>query len=234
LLKSLHCAVVKQHVFGTNTLPTTRTTNASLAFAFSDLYKEESKKILIKTSHIKTQKWHVYRDCIEKVFVSTPPAALFATLTEYSTDALREVCRCYGQSHLGLIVLAAGLAVNESLNPLRRNDEQIHTIYETFTLQSKECITEYFAPADSEPSQKLAHEFTEFANGVGRQLHLNAADSGLMWWDEVTTGLALAFVRRSPSVKVKTATSKTKRGRDMTSVVTSLEERLSAISHKEY
>lgn len=235
LLKSLHCTVVNQHATEMNPLPTRTTSNTSLAFTFSELYRKESKKILIKPSHFKTRKWHVYRDCLEKVFVSTPPAALFGTLTESSTDSLREVCHYFGQSHLGFIMVSAGLAVNESLKSIRRNDEQIRTICDAFTLQSKECISQYFAPASSEPSEKFAREFTEFANGVGRQLQALVAESGLMWWDEVTSGLSFACVLSSPSVTVETVTSNTKRRRDihMTSVLSCLEERLSAISHKE-
>jgi hypothetical protein len=159
--------------------------------------------------------------------VSTPPAALFATLTESSTDALREVCQYFGQSQLGFIMVAAGLAVDESLNSI-----QIRTICDASTLQSKKCRTEYFASAESELSEKLTREFTEFAIIVGRQLQALVADSGLMWWDQVTSGLSFAVVRNGPPIKVETVTSNTKPRRDlhMTSVLSCLEERLSALS----
>ena len=237
LLKRLHCTVIMNHSLHMQPIAKSSTTDRNIiGFAFSELYKEGSSKILSKPSRRKTKRWHVYSACIGKIFISTPPSALFSSLgsshlTELSPEALREVCDCFGGFHIEFIMAAAGFAVNQSLMMLKHSsDARTRIIYDTFTTQSKDCLMRYFAPTTSESSpDKLTREFHDFANNVGKYLHLHAADAGLVWFSELTGGISSLFESKSSIASVH-GNDDPNRGRDIARVFSSLEESLLAIS----
>jgi hypothetical protein len=237
-LKCLHGTIMKQHslrMFPSSTLATND--RIAIASTFSKLYKEEFAKTLIKPSHKKTRIWHVYRACIERVFVSTPPPVLFASfgslcLVQSSADALREVCSQFGHSYLGFIMAAAGLAVDNTFH--HTCEVKTRTACDAFTLQAKNCIIDYFASTTTSKSpNELAFHYHEFVNKVGRYLHLHAAAAGLLWWSEITSSLDSQFSTADNQMKsgqYATLTNGTK-GIDIGRLISSLEENLSAISH---
>jgi hypothetical protein len=247
LLTSLHRTILMQHARRTSSLRKTFTD--MVAFTYAELFKEESARILIKPSPLKTRTWHVYRTCIERMFVSTPPAALFTSLghsflTESSADALRDVWEHYGESHCVHIMVAAGLHVNESVNRLQYSNNQgisadFKALYEAFTSQSKYCITTTFgcfALSNKSSSDTLELDYYEFAHCVGRDLTSNSAEAGVLWWNELTCGLSslLAGAKKHTITDGQSATN-TKpvsgRRRNIAHVFSSLEQNLSAISH---
>lgn len=236
LLRSVHDIICEHHGLRMprTSKPLPATDCNIIAHTLSKVYKEESSKILIKPSHLKTRKWHVYRACLEKVFLSTPPAALFTSLgssclNDSSADTLQEVCRCFGQSYLATIMIGASLTVNKSLGMLRyTNDSKIRSLCDTFTTQAKNCIS-YFGPS------KSSCEFHEFANNIERYLTLHAADAGLMWFNEVKSSLPSPLTNAYHHLGGAQIPSKNKgtsnKIRDVKQVVSSLEEQLSAILH---
>ena len=241
LMTSLHKTIVTQHGLriSRRSKPSSATDCDIIAYTLSELYKEESNKILIKPSRFKTRKWHVYRACIEKVFISTPPAALFTSLgssclVDSSAETLREVCTCFGQSHFDIIMIAASLTVNESLGMMRytNDDSIIRKLCDTFTAQATNCITSYFGP-----SNKSLCRFDEFATNVERYFHLHAAYAGLMWFDGVKSSLPSSLTSNYQQFDDAQASSKNKGTsntiRDVKQVVSSLEKQLSAISHSD-
>ncbi|KAL7485265.1 hypothetical protein ACHAW6_010864 [Cyclotella cf. meneghiniana] len=247
LLKSLHCTILTQHARRTSLLRKTLTD--MVAFTYAELFKEESARILTKPSPLKTRTWHVYRTCIERMFVSTPPAALFTSLghsflTESSADALRDVWEHYGESHCVHIMVGAGLHVNESVNRLQFSNNQgisanFKALYEAFISQSKDCITSTFGCFDlskKSSSDTLELDYYEFAHCVGRELTSNSAEAGVLWWNELTCGLSslLAGVKKHTKTDGQSATNTTPvsgRRRNIAHVFSSLEQHLSAISH---
>jgi hypothetical protein len=50
-----------------------------VAFTHAEIFKEKCARILTKPSPLKTRTWHVYRACVEKMFVSMPPFRILQT-----------------------------------------------------------------------------------------------------------------------------------------------------------
>ncbi|KAL3792119.1 hypothetical protein HJC23_013393 [Cyclotella cryptica] len=247
LLKSLHSTILMQHARRTSSL--LKTCTDMVAFTYAELFKEESARILTKPSPLKTRTWHVYRSCIEKMFISTPPSALFTSLghsflTESSAAALHDVWEHYGESHCVHIMVAAGLHVHESVSRLQYSNEQgisanFKALYEAFTSQSKECITSTFgcfALSSRSSLDTLELDYYEFAHCVRRDLTSNSAEAGVMWWNELNCGLSslLAGAKKRTMTDGQCVT-RTKpvsdRRRSIAHVFASLEQNLSAISN---
>mmetsp|Transcript_35401 Transcript_35401/g.72342 ORF Transcript_35401/g.72342 Transcript_35401/m.72342 type:complete len:1457 (+) Transcript_35401:98-4468(+) len=223
-----------------------------VATIFTDLFKQESEQFLIKPSPSKTRKWDVYRKCIEKVFLLTPPSTFFAHpsqpgLSCYSSDALAELWKMFGQCNLTqstLIMVAAGLHVNASathLLPNQQNNVQDKDLlkqrYNSFSSCAKQCIISSFGclNVNAKKSSQDSAKFNTLARSVRRDLSFHGeAGIGLTWWNEITNDL-YALIEESADQAVHSATSKKAGSRqsDIAAVFSTLQNDLSAISHNQ-
>jgi len=221
-----------------------------VATIFTDLFKQESEQFVTKPSPSKTRKWDVYRKCIEKVFLLTPPSTFFAHpsqpgLSGYSSDALAELWKIFGQCSLTqstLIMVAAGLHVNASATHLMPNQkcnlqdkELLKQRYNSFSSCVKQCIISSFGCLNikTKKSSQDSVKFNTLARSVRRDLSFNGeAGIGLTWWNEITHDL-YALLEESAEQAVHSTTRKKAGSRqsDIAAVFSTLQHDLSAISH---
>jgi len=216
-----------------------------VATIFTDLFKQESEHFLTKPSPTKTRKWDVYRKCIEKVFLLTPPSTFFAHpsqpgLSVYSSDALSELWKIFGQCSLTqstLIMVAAGLHVNASATHLMPNQqcnlqdkELLKQRYNSFSSCVKQCL--------SIKAKKSSHDSVKFntlARSVRRDLSFHGeAGIGLTWWNEITNDL-YSLLEESAEHAVHTTVRKKAGSRqsDIAALFSTLQHDLSAISRNQ-
>lgn len=227
-----------------------------VATIFTDLFKQESEHFLTKPSPSKTRKWEVYRKCIEKVFLMTPPSSFFAHpsqpgLSGYSSDALAELWKIFGQCSLTqstLIMVAAGLHVNASATHLMPNQqhllqdkELLKQRYNSFSTCVKQCIISSYgcldAKAKSSSQVQDSVKFNNLSRSVRRDLSFHGeAGIGLTWWNEITNDLNALIEESSQQVDHSRTTGKKAGSRqsDIAAVFSSLQHDLSAISHNQY
>lgn len=223
-----------------------------VATIFTDLFKQESEQFLTKPSPSKTRKWDVYRKCIEKVFLLTPPSTFFAHpsqpgLSGYSSDALAELWKIFGQCSLTqstLIMVAAGLHVNASathLMPNQQNNVQDKELlkqrYNSFSSCAKQCIISSFGclNAKTKNSSQDLIKFNMLSRSVRRDLSFHGeAGIGLTWWNDITNDL-FALIEESAQQTNHNAASKKAGSRqsDIAAVFSTLQHDLSAISHSQ-
>lgn len=221
-----------------------------VATIFTDLFKQESEQFLTKPSPSKTRKWDVYRKCIEKVFLLTPPSTFFAHpsqpgLSGYSSDALAELWKIFGQCSLTqstLIMVSAGLHVNASathLMPNQQNNVQdkelLKQLYNSFSSCAKQCIISSFGcfNAKAKNSSQDLIKFNILSRSVRRDLSFHGeADIGLTWWNEITNDLFALIEESAQQTDHNTASKKARsRQSDIAAVFSTLQHDLSAISH---
>ena len=198
----------------------------------------------------------MYRKCIEKVFLMTPPSSFFAHpsqpgLSGYSSDALAELWKIFGQCSLTqstLIMVAAGLHVNASATHLMPNQQKhvqqdkelLKQRYNSFSTCVKQCIMSSFsclgakAKSSSQEVQDSVN-FNDLSRSVRRELSFHGeAGIGLTWWNEITNDLNALIEESSQQASHNTA-SKKKRSQqsDIAAVFSTLQHDLSAISHNQ-
>jgi hypothetical protein len=258
LLRRLHISVMKRAlrygIFGTGKekeQPDHRLPPDLVATTFTDLFKQESDHFLTKPSPSKTRKWDVYRKCIERIFLLTPPSTFFAHpshpgLSAYSSDALSELWTIYGQRSLTqatLIMVAAGLHVNASATHLMPNQkgnmqdkELLKQRYNSFSACVKQCIISSFGCLNikaKKSSEEDSVNFDLLARSVRRDLSFNGkAGIGLTWWNEITQDLYALREESSAEqiVQCKSSNRPGSRQRDIAAVFSTLKHNLSAIS----
>ena len=220
-----------------------------VATIFTDLFKQESEQFLTKPSPSKTRKWDVYRKCIEKVFLLTPPSTFFAHpsqpgLSGYSSDALAELWKLFGQCSLTqstLIMVAAGLHVNASATHLMpsqqcnvQDKELLKQHYTSFSSCVKQCIISSFGCLDitAKKSPQDSAKFNTLARSVKRDLSFHgAAVIGLTWWNEITNDLYALLEESAEQDVHSTARKKAGSQSDIAAVFSVLQHDLSVISH---
>ena len=257
LLQRLHIKVMKRalryrtfHDESEKKQPDHRLPPDLVAMIFTDLYKQESQHFLSQ-SHRNTKSWDTHRKCIETVFVMTPPSTFFAHtsypgLSGYSSDALAELWRIFGQSSLiqsTLIMVAAGLHVNASATHLIPNQnctskdkELLKQRYVKFSSCVKQCIVSSFDVLNvkAEKCPQDIAKLTTLVRSVRRDLSSHGeADVGLTWWNEITNEL-FASVEESASHGERSTTRKKARSHksEIAEVFSTLEHDLSAIVHQ--
>ena len=224
-----------------------------VAFVFVDLFKKESATFLNQPTPAKTRKWGLYRICIEKIFLMTPPLTLFARpgdtgLTEYSADALDDIWNQYGQCNLSysiLIMVAAGLHVNASATRLRRDQllqtkhdvlsAQLKQRYNAFSSRAKVCIISTFHNFQSQEkrnhiSDNRLRDLNVLLRTVRRRLSFHEAEVGVTWWNEITADLFSHLANPNDQSVHHTDSNKSATRRDIAKVFSTLENSLSAIS----
>ena len=262
LLRRLHIKVMKRalryDMFETGNekeQPDHRLPPELVATVFTDLFKQESHHFLTKPSPSKTRKWDVYRQSTEKVFLLTPPSTFFAHpsqpgLGDYSSDALVELWKVYGQHSLNqstLIMVAAGLHVNASATHLMPNQkcnlqdkELLKQRYKSFSSCVKQCIISSFEclntkAKNTSPEGDSIKKFDLLARCVKRDLSFHGdAEIGLTWWNEISTDL-YTLLEESVDQKARISDDNRPRSRrhgDIASAFSTLENHLSAISQQ--
>ncbi|EED93165.1 predicted protein [Thalassiosira pseudonana CCMP1335] len=223
-----------------------------VAFAYVDVLKEESSKFLNKPTPLKTRRWGVYRRCIEKMFLLTPPSTLFAHpdqhgLSDTSAAALKDIWNQYGQCDLTqsiLIMVAAGMHVNDSAASVFPNrllythhevaSVQLKQLYNVFSSCAKECIIATFNFKKSEESKCSSddslRDFSELVRSVRKELTLRASRVGLAWWNELVDELRVLLTNNISQDTKSVSNKSTSRGRDIAKAFSALDDTLSAIS----
>jgi len=203
-----------------------------VASVFVDLHKQEVDKFLKKPSPAKTRRWGVYRKCLEKIFILTPPSALFAchchpALTQHSADVLEDIWKQYGDlSHSISIMIAAGLHVNASaacLTPdILQDEPSLKELYNTFSFRAKNCIIN--------TSECFSESLNDLVRFVRRELSFHGeAEVGLAWWNEISVDL-FSLVKNSIAQASECKKSKHSVPNSIAKAFSTLQNNLSTIS----
>ena len=214
-----------------------------VASIFVALHRYEVDAFLTKPSSAKTKRWGVYRQCLEKVFVLTPPITLFAgpshaSLSDSSVVALESIWNQYGQcnaSHSISIMVASALHVNNtariSVVGEQHNKQEMERRYNKYSSQAKACITGTFdCFNDNGPEEESRANFNDLIRFVRRNLSLvgQETEAGLAWWNQMSRDL-LSLLNENGFKDDKSRGRKPK-GKNISKALSTLQSNLSAIS----
>ncbi|KAL3779286.1 hypothetical protein ACHAW5_003294 [Stephanodiscus triporus] len=183
-----------------------------VASIFVRLYKQEVEQFAKKSSSAKTRRWRVYMNCLEKIFMLTPPNFVFAchgysALTEYAAETLTEIWNQFGQldhSHSIFIMVAAALHVDAcakedklllSQDDLSRQagflsrqevdlSLRLKQLYKNFSSHAKNCIINSIGGADVTNNfhSQSQNKIHTLVWGVRRELAVRGEFQGALEW----------------------------------------------------